>query len=65
MTPFVFLLTVVLVMPEGQQDLSRDREVASIDDCMAAARDWLAQDPHVHGAIGLAASCQIVDRPKS
>jgi hypothetical protein len=62
---FVILLTVILVTPEGMEDISSSRQVATIEDCMSAAKEWLAQDPHQAGGIGVAAMCQMVDRPKS
>ena len=62
---FIILLTVTLVMPEGQDDITQSREVSSIEDCMSSARAWLDQDAQTAGGIGFAAMCQKVERPKS
>lgn len=60
---WVILLTVVLVTPEGQPDMQQSRRVDTIEQCEREAHDWLMQDPHAAGGIGLAASCQRVEAP--
>jgi hypothetical protein len=63
MTAWVIMLTVVLVTPEGQQDLSSSRQVKTIEECLAAAKDWMDQDAQKLGGIGLAVGCQRVEAP--
>lgn len=63
MSAFVILLTVVLVMPEGKEDLQETRRVETLAECWSAAQAWMEQDAHKAGGIGLAASCQRVEAP--
>ena len=62
---FVIMLTVTLVTPDGQDDVTRSREMPTVSECESAAHDWLKQDVHAAGGIGLAAGCQKVERLKS
>lgn len=63
MSAWIVLLTVVLVTPEGQPDVSSSRRIETIDSCLVAAREWLDQDPRKAGGIGVAAACQKVQAP--
>lgn len=57
------LLTVVLVTPDGQADQQMSRQVKSLEECFAGAKEWMAQDAKALGGIGLAVSCQRVEAP--
>lgn len=57
----VVLLTVTLVTPEGQPDVTQSHRMPSIEKCLESAREWMEQDYHALGLIGLAAGCQIVE----
>jgi hypothetical protein len=54
---FEFILTVILVMPGDQKDISQSHDMSSLEACMSAATAWLEQDAHAIGGVGLAAGC--------
>lgn len=57
------ILTVALLMPGDEADISQSRKMDSVQECVAAAQAWLDQDAQSAGGAGLAASCQVT-RPK-
>lgn len=57
------ILTVILVMPQGKEDIQQSRRMTSVEECLKTAQAWLEQDAKVAGGIGLAAMCQSTPAP--
>ena len=56
---FTIILTVILIMPKGVEDITQSRDMPTMQECMAAANDWLSQDVEKSGGKGLGAGCSI------
>lgn len=59
----IILLTVTLITPPGKDDERQSIHMPSLEACEQAAHDWMKQDAHALGYIGLAARCAQLDDP--
>lgn len=59
----IFLLTVTLITPADKPDQYESHRMPSLESCERAAHEWLAQDAHALGYIGLAARWAQLDDP--
>lgn len=56
---FTIILTVILIMPADVHDIKQSAEMKTLQECMTAANDWLAQDIKKSGGVGLVAGCSL------
>lgn len=59
----VILLTVTLITPSDKPDEEHSHRMPSLQACEQAAHDWMQQDAHKLGYLGLAAQCAQLDDP--
>jgi hypothetical protein len=55
----VFVLTVILVMPGKEKDISQDRAMPTMEACFEAAKEWVGQNIEKSGGVGLGAGCTV------
>lgn len=56
------ILTVILIMPPGKDDIQQNHDMPSLTECFAAARAWVEQDIKASGGVGFAAGCQVMPK---
>jgi hypothetical protein len=58
---FTFVLTVILIMGPGKDDVTQTMDMKSLPECFDAARAWDEQDAKRAGkdVVGFAAGCSI------
>jgi hypothetical protein len=58
---FTVILTVILIMGPGKDDITQSRQMASLLECFDAALAWDEQDARKAGAdvVGFASGCSI------
>lgn len=55
----IILLTVILIMGPGKQDIEQSRGMPSLAECFVAAQAWDEQDIEKAGGIGFASGCSV------
>lgn len=55
------ILTVILILGSGKQDISQSHEMSSLAECFVAAQAWAEQDIEKAGGIGFASGCSITE----
>ncbi len=58
----VVVLTMILIMPYGQEPITVQRNFTNTIDCLAAAHKWINLNPVDAGGIGLAAGCSVMSK---
>ena len=55
------ILTVIMIMLGDKPDVTQSHDMASLDECWAAAKAWTEQDAKAAGVAGFASGCSITE----